>query len=586
MIDVEFNVWLDRRFSNMSFKQIAFKYNVSTENVALYYKLNLQQIEEIKRSILRKREMAKRKSTYKPLLFTTTIRNPTRVKSLLYVLQKYNNNILTDNLAQEIMGELIKYGLYRPTKGLTESIKSKLSGTKKGEFANELLTDEEVEYLIKQNPQNHKEAGFSSGWASRFATVFDFSKELGFVYFWHNNKIEFSEIGLKLASVYKINIVDNNILVTEEHPEFEKQAFLHAFAKYQRKNPFVRVLNDNIPMILLIEVIQKLNNNPKFNNAGISKLELPLIIFWRNNDSQELYERIVKLRKDYGYTPSWEMIIDICINEIMDNEFKAFKPKSIMNEYPDEFIRKMRITGLFSLRGGGRFIDINKKEQDTVKYIIDKYSKYKIYRDEKEYFNYMATVDTKLISFENKKLTIQENNKLLDKWVKYFNWNTLKQELKILENKSITKNDILKYLNNPTRLEFLISISIKSKFPHIEVIPNYPCDDEGIPTSTATGQGNQGDIECFEDSKGILVEVTMSEGRTQTMMEVWPITRHLEEFKKKASDSICHFIAPSIFKDTQRQIKFVKQEDDLTIVANTISDFIKYIETEEYLYTS
>jgi hypothetical protein len=530
--------------------------------------------------------MAKRKSEYKPLLFTTTVRNPTRVKSLLYILKQYNGKILTDDLAQKIMGELIRYGLYRPTKGLTKEIISKLQGTKKGEFCNELLTDEEVENLINQNPQNHKEAGFSKGWASRFATVFDFAKELGFVYFWQNEKINFSEIGLRLANVYKIEIIDNNILVTEKHPEFEQQAFLHAFAKYQRKNPFVRVLNDNIPMILLIEVIQKLNNNPKFNGAGISKLELPLVIFWKNNNSQELYERIVKLREGYGYQPSWETIIDICINEIMEGEFKEFKPKSIMNEYPDEFIRKMRITGLFSFRGGGRFIDINKKENDIIEYIIKKYSKYEVYQNEKDYFNYMARVDNKLISFENKKLTTEENNKLLDKWVEYFDWDTLKHELKILEKKSISKNDILKYLNNPIRLEFLISISIKSKYPHIKVIPNYPSDDEGIPTSTAGGQGNQGDIECFENDKGILIEVTMSEGRTQTMMEVWPITRHLEEFKKKVSNSMCHFIAPTIFKDTQRQIKFVKQEDNLTIVANTISDFIQYIEQNEYLYVS
>ena len=530
--------------------------------------------------------MAKRKSEYKPLLFTTTVRNPTRVKSLLYILKQYDKKILTDDLAQEIMGNLIKYGLYRPTKGLTEEIKRKLKGTKPGEFANELLANEEVESLIEQNPQNHKEAGFSKGWASRFATVFDFTKELGFVYFWQNEKIEFSKIGLRLADVYKINITDNNILVTEEHPEFEQQAFLHAFTKYQRKNPFVRVLNDNIPMILLIEVIQKLNANSNFNDAGISKLELPLIIFWKDNNSQALYERIKKLREDYGYQPSWEIIIDICINEIMNGNFKEFKPKSIMNEYPDEFIRKMRITGLFSFRGGGRFIDINKKEIDTIEYILKNYSTYKIYQHEKDYFNYMAKVDKKLLTFENKKLSTKENNKLLDKWVEYFDWNTLKQELKILEKKSTSKNDILKYLSNPIRLEFLISISIKSRYPHIKVIPNYPCDDEGIPTSTAGGKGNQGDIECFENHEGILIEVTMSEGRTQTMMEIWPITRHLEEFKKKSNNPICYFIAPSIFKDSERQIKFVEQEDNMLIIPKTINSFIDYLDKNYKLYVT
>jgi hypothetical protein len=77
--------------------------------------------------------MAKRKLEYKPLLFTTTVRNPTRIKSLLYVLQKYDVKVLIDDLAEEIMCELIKYGLYRPMNS-TKSIKTKLQGTKKGEF--------------------------------------------------------------------------------------------------------------------------------------------------------------------------------------------------------------------------------------------------------------------------------------------------------------------------------------------------------------------------------------------------------------------------------------------------------------------
>ncbi len=59
----------------------------------------------------------------------------------------------------------------------------------------------------------------------------------------------------------------------------------------------------------------------------------------------------------------------------MNGEFKKFKPKSVMVDYPDEFIRKMRLTGLISLRGGGRFIDINKNEQEKVDYILKNYSK-------------------------------------------------------------------------------------------------------------------------------------------------------------------------------------------------------------------
>src|SRR3989344_5609148 len=228
--------------------------------------------------------MKKRASEYKPLLFTTTIRNPERLKWFLGVLKNYNGQVLTNELAENIAAEIIRIGLYKPTK-LTDVVKKKIKNQ-------DPLTDDEVEAVLRDNPQNHKEAGFNKGWPSRFDTWFKIAKELGFVFYKMGEKIRFSEIGLKL--------------VDSEHPEFEQQAFLNAFVKYQSNNTFRRVLNENIPLILLLKVINKLNADKAFNDAGISKLELPLIIFWKDNDAEKLYLRIKKLRKDFGYSPSWE----------------------------------------------------------------------------------------------------------------------------------------------------------------------------------------------------------------------------------------------------------------------------------------
>lgn len=75
----------------------------------------------------------KRESTYKPLLFTTTVRNPERMKRLLNVLSKFNGEILTSELAENIIAELIKYGVYRPMK-ISNSVKEKWSSSKKGNF--------------------------------------------------------------------------------------------------------------------------------------------------------------------------------------------------------------------------------------------------------------------------------------------------------------------------------------------------------------------------------------------------------------------------------------------------------------------
>lgn len=527
--------------------------------------------------------MRSKKPEYKPLLFTTTVRNPRRLKGMLAVFSKFNGQQLTDVLAIQIVKEIIRYGLYRPTKQALR-VKEKWKDTKKGEFAKVLLRDEELDSLMKSNPQNHKEAGFAKGWPSRFATIFDFAKELGFVYYSPGEKIRFSEIGLKLAKALRIELENDLILVADEHPEFEQQAFLHALTKYQRNNPFVKVLNNNVPLILLLEVINKLNDDEDFKGAGISKLELPLLIFWKNNSSEALYKQIKDIRKRYGYNPSWEVIVKACIDHI-GGTFKKFKPKSIMAEYPDEFIRKMRLTGLITLRGGGRFIDINRNEQAKVDYVLRKYSNYKHYTDEKEYFDYVSQVDEYLFASLTLPLSLVEKERNLLKWAAIYPWERIKEELLILSRKGLSKDEILKYIPSPARLEFLTAIALKLKLPNLTVIPNYPYDDEGLPTSTAGGIGDKGDIECYEGIYGVLIEVTMLEGRAQTVMEVWPISRHLKEFKETREESMCYFIAPSIFSDSLWQIGYVKEKENLLTVPKTIEEFLKHIENSTNLYS-
>ena len=196
----------------------------------------------------------------------------------------------------------------------------------------------------------------------------------------------------------------------------------------------------------------------------------------------------------------------------------------------------------------------------------------------------MSTIDENLISFKGKPVSIHERDKFLVKWVGVYSWDKIREEMVILAKKRLTKDDILKYLSSPIRLEFLVALAIKSKFPDVKVIPNYPYDDEGLPTSTAGGIGDKGDIECYEDVNGILIEVTMSEGRTQTIMEIWPITRHLEEFSKNTENAMCYFVAPSIFKDSIRQIEFVKKNENLFILPKTIEEFLNHIDSKEKLY--
>lgn len=107
--------------------------------------------------------MAKRTPQYKPLLFTTTMRNPERIKFFLHVLLQFEDQILDDNVATKIMGACIKVGIYRPMKK-TASIKKKWSTISPPEPAEFVLTNQEVKWMLDNNPTSHKEHGFKAGW--------------------------------------------------------------------------------------------------------------------------------------------------------------------------------------------------------------------------------------------------------------------------------------------------------------------------------------------------------------------------------------------------------------------------------------
>ena len=205
---------------------------------------------------------------------------------------------------------------------------------------------------------------------------------------------------------------------------------------------------------------------------------------------------------------------------------------------------------------------------------------------------YDTTVQRWTVEVNNAEAAVNKTTREIDKneaaiklteWTRVYSWDAIKVELDHLAKRTSSKDDTLKFIDAPSRLEFLTALAIKTQLPHVEVIPNFPIDDTGLPTSTAGG--GIGDIECIEAPNAILVEVTMAQGRTQTMMEVWPIERHLVEFKEKYEvPSQCVFVAPSIFNDTVRQIEFVKFTNNLIIRPYKIDDFVGYLEASRTLY--
>ena len=57
------------------------------------------------------------------------------------------------------------------------------------------FTDEQLELIVAESPQKHKEKGFDYGWDSRFDTWYKMLKEFGFVKYAMNEPIQITSTG-------------------------------------------------------------------------------------------------------------------------------------------------------------------------------------------------------------------------------------------------------------------------------------------------------------------------------------------------------------------------------------------------------
>lgn len=258
------------------------------------------------------------------------------------------------------------------------------------------------------------------------------------------------------------------------------------------------------------------------------------------------------------------------------NNEKRFKINNILYESTDDFVRKMKLTGIFSIRGYGRFLDINTNEINKINYILLKYSTYEKYDNEYDYYKYMSKIDNKLINIDEIKESELSNEKLFEKWVNYFDMPNLCKEIKILANKNQkTNNEILKFINNSLRLEFLTALILKKKFINLQIKPNYKIDDEGMPTSFASG--GKADIICIDKFGNTLFEVTLLTGTAQNIREMPAITRHLKDSIREFSNSFAVLICPKVSNDTLTFSKYIKYAENLDILPISIPEFIESI---------
>ena len=505
-------------------------------------------------------------SKAKPLSFSTTIRNPERIPNFLRCILPFEGKILTSEIIHEVVKNVIREKEYTPMY-VTRTPNLKAIAQSEDYYYN----DGQLELIIEMSPQKHKEAGFAYGWDSRFDTWYKMIKEFGFIKYAMGKPIIITATRHMLVDAYM------------EEPKNDKKiqtVFLNALMRYQTNNPLRRNLNENVPLPLLLKVIQYLHDDPEENDAGLARHELPILICWRDNNAYAAYQYIKNIRKAVGFTCSDEYIYEKCLSILESDNRNYLKIEKICHEAVDEYIRKMRMSGLLSLRGNGRFLDINSFEKDSAAYVMEHYMEYPKFEEEDDYIDYMGTIDSEILQIEVEK-TIDFSDvrkRTLYKYAAEMSKEAIQKELITVCEKKESKHDILRYINAPTRLEFLTSIALVQNFDGLDVNPNYAVDDEGLPTFTASG--GYADIECYDSDYDSYFEVTLMCGRSdQVNNEIIPISRHLKEAKEqRREESFSVFVAPVIHPDTKEAAEWQKMKSGVDILTFNIHEFIELID--------
>ena len=552
MLDVKFNVWIDKRFGNLSLSHIANKYEIDIKQAESYFRWNLKEIEKIRQDILRKREMAKRKKripTYKQMAYDTAVRNPERYIDILTTIKDFEGNILDDNVLLNIVSTLYLEGIVASNEIIVD---------------NNTTINDIKELVIEVNSTRNADGGFPKGYPSRFWTYMRALSELGFVYARYKKEFKFSKI-TKLLIERKID---------------EQEAFSIQAMKYNRQSPYRNVSNDFNFFKFILKVLLKL----KEQNKSLSYEQFIVATFSKNGNTEE-FLKIIKNNKFKDYDTAFEFIennYDITTNY-----------KTTMQDYPDVVRRFFIISGFITIKySDKKLIQINENKLNYIKEICS--IELELTDNEKS---------DEVLFFEKFESC---NDIFLDLIYKYREQDKIegdiytKQIFNIIKEYKITEDIIIESINKigskvtvieefkeipePLKLEFFISILIALKYKDNFIIkPNYKADHIGKPYSHAPG--NTGDIEVFSKTIYWLIEVTLIRNKTQQLNhETTSVIRHLfsnEEFSNHFIKYLS-FIAPQIHQDTKTffdyQIVQSKKEGyELYIKPYTMTEFISIV---------
>ncbi|MCD4746565.1 MAG: AlwI family type II restriction endonuclease [Bacteroidales bacterium] len=507
----------------------------------------------------------------KLLSFSTTVRNPERIRNFLKVLKLLEGKIFNKKNQEKFQILLIQHKYYKPN-NIQPKFKQYFDDPEL-----KLPYDVAKEIFYYQNYVDPSHRGRESA---------NPLNKLGFCIARDNyDVIKITELGNKLLSDdYDIGLI-----------------FFKSLLKLQYPNPWSKDFTSkqgfNIqPFIATMHLINQVNikSNKKGLNRNEFSLFAPSLINFKKIDYyvEKVFEyRNTNDKKTFIY--NWAM-------EFYNTNKPSDKQVNNFWEYGDNIMRYFRLTRYFKVftnRFGGDWrIDLEPTRRvETIQLLKSFVGKAQDF-DVRGYLTYLADYDLPKLPFENienlKQVVIElvdninefvMNNKIeLDEIEKAllktdltkFGKNELENliyELRILNITVKERNRKFKLLSDIDNLRETIEIlkdtkrirkidslrfekfivdTLRILNDELIIQPNYIKDDDGEPISHAPG--NKPDIECYYKSYNAICEVTLLQNNYQWIRETQPVMRHFRDFEKRSEreNNYCLFIAPKIHQDT------------------------------------
>jgi hypothetical protein len=507
---------------------------------------------------------------------STTVRNPERIPDFCLAIESVEGRAWDRETQLEFMYELIRRRFYSP---------QNMTDAQQENFDNPdyQLSKREAKEIF--NTQNYQDPPM------RGRTAMAPLRDIGVVRL--GQSVELTPLGLALVEGgltlqdVLLNYCLKWVVPTPGHRVFSEQNGFNI-------RPFV----GSLALISRVnELWRKAGNQP----VGVSREEFeifgPTLIDYNLIDSfaQKVIDLRIAVRSKNTAADKLsisELHVKEHLRSCLVSGTVTQTHRNNLRDFGDNAIRYFRQTGFIEYRGAGRYVDIATVVEPQVEMLMSQ-QLYKpiTFESSEDYFEFVADVDSFTPPWadeKNLKSVKQHLREVLkDEGVEIADISSMDKKSfnkirgedgEILElrravvksrldgiKKQSRKPEFIQglvdeysgllgktyngYLPKPIALEFNTFKTFLTLNDAVSVKANYPMGDDGEPISTAPGGAT--DLICEYKDFVLSVEVTMSRGNTQWVMEGQPVQRHLRTIEDEYSKpAYALFLAPKLHADT------------------------------------